>query len=160
LGQGALGYINWAQATAYFPLRLVDVIGRVTFPLYSRLQGDQVTFGRSLERSVHVCAMGTLFFWGLGVGLGPNIVEVMYGDKWIPALPIFYVYVTGISIGFLSPLIAPALDALGKPQIMARLSIGWTVAICALVPFTTPLAARMGLGGTVGFAIGYCIPTV
>jgi O-antigen/teichoic acid export membrane protein len=154
LGQAGLGFINWAQATAFFPLKLVEVMARVSFPLYSRLQDDRPLFARSLERSLHVCVTATLFFAGLGLGLGPNIVRVIYTDKWIPGLPLFYVYVSCISIGLLAPLVAPAFDAIGRPQLMARFSVGWTVAALLIVPFTTPR------WGALGFVVGTCVAMV
>jgi O-antigen/teichoic acid export membrane protein len=154
LGQAGLGFVNWAQSTAFFPLKLVQIMSRVSFPLFSRLQGDKVMFARALERSFQVCALGTLFFVGLGWALGPNLVSTIYTDKWLPGLPVFYVYLSGISIGFLAPLVAPAFDAIGKPKIMAQLSVGWTLATFAIVPFTTP---RWGL---MGFAVGACVPMV
>lgn len=154
LGQRQLGFINWGQATAYFPLKLVEIMSRVSFPLYSRLQGDQPAFARALERAIVVSATGTLFFVGLGLGIGPGIVGVVYGAKWVPALPIFYVYAVGISVGFLHPVVAPAIDALGKPQLNVKLMLSWTAAICALVAVMTPR------WGALGFAIGYCIPMV
>jgi O-antigen/teichoic acid export membrane protein len=129
-------------------------MSRVSFPLYSRLQTDRAAFARAVERAVVVSAMGTLFFVGLGLGIGPALVGVVYGQKWIPALPLFYVYAVGISVGFLHPVIAPAFDALGKPQVNVKLMIGWTAAICALVALTTPR------WGALGFAVGYCIPMV
>ena len=91
LGQRQLGLIDWAQRTAYFPLRLVEAMSRVSFPLFSRLQDDRKSIAVVLERSIQICAMGTLFFVGLVFGLGPNIVGVVYTDKWLPALPLFYV---------------------------------------------------------------------
>jgi PST family polysaccharide transporter len=154
LGQRQLGFINWGQSTAYFPLKLVEVMARVSFPLYSRLRADPPALARSLERAVVISAMGTLFFAGLGFGLGPNLIRVIYGEKWMPALPIFYIYLAGISIGFLHPLVAPALDALGRPGLNIRLMLSWTIATVILVAITTPL------WGMVGFAIGYCIPMV
>jgi O-antigen/teichoic acid export membrane protein len=154
LGQAQLGLINWGQSTAFFPLRLVEIMARISFPLYSRLRTDPTEFARSLERAVAVSAMGTLFFVGMGLGLGQCIVHVVYGDKWLPALPMFYVYATGIAVGFLHPVVAPAIDALGKPQVNLRLMLSWTVAICALVAILTPH------WGALGFAIGYCVPMV
>jgi PST family polysaccharide transporter len=154
LGQKQLGYITWGQTTAFFPLRLVEIMSRVSFPLYSRLRFDRDAFGRSLERAVVVSAMGTLFFVALSLGLGPNLVRVVYGEKWVPALPLFYIYAAGFTVGFLHPVVAPALDALGKPHVNMRLMIGWTVAIAILVAITTPI------WGAVGFAIGACIPMV
>jgi O-antigen/teichoic acid export membrane protein len=154
LGQAGLGFINWAQATAFFPLKLVEVMARVSFPLFSRLQDDKPSFARSLERSLQISATGTLFFVGLGLGMGPSIVHIIYTDKWIPGLSLFYVYVACISVGFLSPLVAPAFDAIGRPQVMARFSVAWTAAAIVIVPFTTPR------WGALGFVIGACIPMV
>ncbi len=154
LGQAGLGVVNWAQTTAYFPLQLVRAMARVSFPLYSRLQDDRPMFARSFERSLQVSALGTLFFMGLGLALGPNLVRTIYTDKWLPGLPLFYVYVTSITVGFLSPLIAPALDAIGKPQILARFSVGWTAATLVIVVFTTPR------WGALGFVVGSCVPMV
>jgi PST family polysaccharide transporter len=154
LGQAGLGVVNWAQTTAYFPLQLVRVMARVSFPLYSRLQDDKPMFARSFERSVQISALGTLFFMGLGLALGPNLVRTIYTDKWLPGLPLFYVYVSSITVGFLSPLIAPALDAIGKPQIMARFSVAWTAATFLIVLFTTPR------WGAMGFVVGSCMPMI
>ena len=154
LGQTQLGFINLGQSTAYFPLRLVEVMARVSFPLFSRLQGEPKAFAKALERGVVVSAMGTLFFVGLVVGLGPNLVGVVYGEKWLPALPLLYVYAGALSIGFLFPVVSPALDALGKVGVNLRLSIGWVVSISVLVALLTPH------WGSLGFAIGYCIPVV
>ena len=154
LGQTGLGFVNWAQSTAYFPLKLVGIMSRVSFPLYSRLQDDKVMFARSFERSLQVCALGTLFYTGLGLALGPNLVRTVYTDKWLPGLPLFYLYVSGISIGFLAPLVSPALDAIGRPQVMLRFSIGWTVAILFIAIYATPR------WGAMGFVIASCIPMV
>ncbi len=154
LGQAQLGFINFGQSTAYFPLRLVEVMARVSFPLFSRLQNEPKAFAATLERGVMVSAMGTLFFIGLAVGLGPALIHVIYGPKWLPALPIFYVFAVALGIGFLHPVVAPALDALGKPGLNLKLMIGWTVAMIALCAILTPRY------GTIGFVIGYCTPMV
>ena len=154
LGQTGLGFVNWAQTTAYFPLKLVGIMSRVSFPLFSRLQDDKLMFARSLERSFQLCVLGTLFFTGLGLALGPNLVITVYTAKWLPGLPLFYVYVTGIAVGFFAPFVSPAFDAIGKPQILVRFSIGWTLAILAIVMFTTPR------WGAMGFVVGTCVPMV
>ncbi len=145
LGKYSLGLNNFAQTTAWFPLKLVEILSRVTFPLYSRLQDDREALASSLGRSVQVCAVTVLFFVGLFLGIGRGFVEVVYTAKWLPSLPLLYVYAGAISIGFLSPLIASALDALGKPQIIFRLALLWTllnwlVVSLVMLKWRTPLA--------------------
>jgi PST family polysaccharide transporter len=154
LGQAGLGFINWAQSTAYFPLKLVEVMSRVSFPLYSRLQDDARSFARAFDRSLQISCLGNLFFMGLALGIGPNLVRIVYTAKWLPGLPLFYVFVTSISIGFFAPLAAPAFDAIGKPQILARFSVGWTVGVLLLVSIATPK------WGALGYVFGSCNPMV
>jgi O-antigen/teichoic acid export membrane protein len=109
---------------------------------------------RLVERSVQLCAMVTLCFVGLVLGLGPNIASVIYTVKWLPAVPMLYVYAIAIGFGFLTPLVAPMFDAIGKPKVNLKFSIGWTVAIALIVPLTTPR------WGALGYAVGYCLPVV
>ena len=155
LGKYAFGLVTWSQNTAFFPIKLVEIVGRVNFPLFSRLQDDRRAFAESLERSIQLCAIATLFFVALVAGIGPQLVAVIWGDKWMPAVPTLYVYAAAISIGFLSPVVAGAFDALGRPQVMTRLSIAWTAfnwiaVVIALRIAPTPMA----------FAVGYCLHVV
>ncbi len=154
LGTKAFGLISWAQTTAYFPIKLVEIMARVTFPLLSRFQTDEELFAQSLTRSVQVCVMGTLFFVGLFLGLGPNVTVIVFTAKWLPAVPVLYVFSAAISIGFLSPLIAAALDAMNKPGVFWRIALSWTIFNWIMVAIATP---RWGM---LGFAVGYSVHVV
>ncbi len=154
LGSRALGFIEWAMRTANFPLKLVLIVSRVTFPLFTRIQDDPKAFAEILGRSIQICAFGTFFFVGLFLGLGPQIIHIIFTDKWMPALPIFYIFTAAISIGFFAPIVGTAFDAMGKPQIMAKVSFGWTILNWLVVIFATP---RWGM---VGFVGGYVVHVV
>jgi teichuronic acid exporter len=151
LGARPVGFINWAQTTAYFPLKLVEIVGRVTFPLYSRMNHDSKALADTLGRSLQVCSFGAFFFAAMFVGMGRQLIEVVFTAKWIPALPLLQIYSLALCIGFVTPVVASAFDALGKPHIIARLTIGWTILNWIVVLFTTP---RWGI---VGFVGGYCV---
>jgi O-antigen/teichoic acid export membrane protein len=154
LGQKNLGYLNWAQETAFFPLRIVELVSRVSFPLYSRLQKDPKAFAEHFGRAIRISALGTMLIIGILGGIGPSFVQLIYTTKWTPALPYLYVYAAAISIGFLTPLLAPLLDALGRPQTTLRLSILSTILLVVLVPILTLK------WGTFGFALGYGVTVV
>ncbi|MCC6522621.1 MAG: oligosaccharide flippase family protein, partial [Polyangiaceae bacterium] len=154
LGDEAVGLITWAQGTAYFPLKLVEIMSRVTFPLYSRLQSDRALLGETLGRSVQICATVAFVWVALCLGLGPALTEHVYGAKWLPGVPMLYVFAGAITIGFMAPLIASALDAIGQPGVVARLAIGWTGLNWAVVLVTTPL------WGVLGFTGGYAVHVV
>jgi teichuronic acid exporter len=154
LGTTAVGYVNWAQETAYFPLRLVEILARVGFPLFARLQHDRALLSESLGRTVQLSAFFTFAWVGLCLGLGEQLTLVVFTAKWLPAVPILIVFAAAIAIGFLSPLVAVALDAIGRPGIFARAALGWTILNWIVVPIAT---VRWQ---TLGFAIGYAVHVV
>ena len=154
LGVRSLGFINWAQDTGYFPLKAVEIVGRVGFPLYSRLQGDPRALGESFGRAVHLCAIATAFFVGLAFSMGANVIHVVFTDKWMPALPLLYIYAGAISIGFYTPVISAALNATGRPGLLLRLACIWVALAWIVVPLTTP---RWGIQG---YAYGYCFHVI
>jgi O-antigen/teichoic acid export membrane protein len=82
------------------------------------------------------------------------VIGIIFTDKWLPALPLLYIYATAITIGFISPVVAAALDAIGRPQIIAKLALGWTALNWIVVLIATP---RWGM---IGFAAGYCVHVV
>lgn len=148
LGVRAVGLLGWSRNLANTPIKLVDAMGRVGFPLYSRLQGNPRALGNALGRSVQVCAAGTFVFIAVVLGLGPQIIHIAY-PKWTDALVLLDIFAAALSVGFLSPLVAAAFDAIGKPKVFLKLGILWTAVGCIAVPFTT---ARWGI---VGFALGF-----
>lgn len=145
LGRYALGLVSWSQNIAYFPLQLVEILSRVNFPLYSRLQTDRKAISTLLVRSMVVSALVTYAFIGLFLGLGPRFVDVIYGGAWVPAVPTLYVFSAALTIGFIAPLAMSAFDAMGRPGLNMRLSIFWTVlnwivVVVAVHFWRTPLA--------------------
>ena len=155
LGGHGLGLVNFAQSTAWLPLQLVSIVGRVAFPAFSRLQHDRQALAAEVERAVVLCATATLFFVGLCLGIGPKLIEIIYSAKWLPAVPALYVFSLVLAIGFLSPIVASALDALGKPQIVFRLSIAWSLLNWASVLVAIQLART-----PLAFALGYAVHVV
>jgi O-antigen/teichoic acid export membrane protein len=147
LGQYAVGLLNWAQNTAFFPLQFVTIVSRISFPLYSRLQGDKKAFTETLEAAVQVTAIVTLAFVGAIFALGPNLIRIAFTEKWLPALPLLYIAATGISIGFLAPVVVTALDAKGMAGTTLRLSIFNTAIIWIGVPLATHFFHEKGFAG-------------
>lgn len=154
LGARSLGLINWAQDTAYFPLKAVDIVGRAAFPLYSRLQDNPKALGESFGRAVYLCAVATAFFVALVFAMGGNIVHVVFTNKWAPALPLLHVYAAAISIGFYTPIIGALLNATGRPHILFRASCFWVALAWIGVFIATPR------WGTMGYAFGYCFHVI
>ncbi len=139
LGSARVGLVQKGQETAYFPLKLVEIVGRVGFPLYARMRDDPATLSREMTKHVRVCAYGTLYFGSLVLALGPELLRVLFGPKWVPATPALQVFSAALVVGFVSPIVGAALDALGRPGIFVRLSVVWTTVSWAAVLLTVPL---------------------
>lgn len=152
LGRYALGIVTWSQNTAFFPVQLVGILSRVNFPLLSRLQDDKQAFSRTLERTIQVSALATLLFVSLFLGIGPNLVQLIFGDKWIPAVPTLYVFAIAISIGFVTPVVSGALDAIGRPRIIMAMALAWTILNWAVITITMQFTT-----GALSFSIAYCV---
>jgi O-antigen/teichoic acid export membrane protein len=86
--------------------------------------------------------------------MGRPLIHIVFTDKWMPALPLLHIFAGAIAIGFIVPVAAAALDAAGKPQIVARLALGWTALNWVIVLLATP---RFGL---LGFVAGYSVHVV
>jgi O-antigen/teichoic acid export membrane protein len=153
LGAHAVGIIGFAQSTAYTPLKLVQVMARVGFPIYSRLQDKPKVLAETLGRSVHICAAGTFLFSSLMIGLGPQILRIAY-PKFLEAIVPLYLFAGTIMVGFVTPLVAAAFDAMGRPKVFLWIAVGSTLLAWAIVPFTTP---RWGI---VGFVAGFIVHTI
>jgi O-antigen/teichoic acid export membrane protein len=128
---------------------MVDTLRTVGFPLFARLQDDRSLLGESLGRAIHLSAFVTCGSVGLCLGLGEPLTRFVFSEQWLPAVPLLVVFSGAISIGFLSPLVASALDAIGRPGVFARVALLWTTITWIAVPIGT------AYGGTLGFAIGY-----
>ena len=97
--------------------------------MVARLQHDRALAGgksRSAAR-LHLCAFVTCGCVGLFIGLGEPLTRYVFSEQWLPAVPLLVVFSVAISIGFLSPLVASALDAIGRPGVFARVALLWTV---------------------------------
>jgi PST family polysaccharide transporter len=155
LGADALGIIQFAESTAFFPSTVVLIVRRVYFPFLSRLQADRPAFQHEFEQAVVLCALPTFFFFGLFAGAAPAVVSIIYGAKWIPAVSSLVVYSFGFCFTFFSWIGDAAMAALNDMGRLFRIKIvsalvSWSATLVAIWLFPTPLS----------FAIGYLVQLV
>ncbi|MBT8123399.1 MAG: lipopolysaccharide biosynthesis protein, partial [Gammaproteobacteria bacterium] len=123
-GTHALGIYNRADSTQQLPIGiLTSLVTRVTFPLFSSVNKDTVRLLRGVKLSVRsITLVTTPAMVGLGV-LAEPFIGVIFGEQWLPAVPILQVLcITGI----LWPLHAINLNALqaqGHAKLFFRLAI-------------------------------------
>lgn len=133
LGATDLGYYALAYNLMRLPVqRFAHVLVNVLFPALSRLQDDLDKLKRGWLRSVRLTSAVTIpMMLGL-IALAPQLVRVVYGDRWIPVIPILQVLAVVGIVQALMTLNNPPLLALGYTRLRLKLtSLILTLAIAS-----------------------------
>lgn len=143
-GASAVGFVNWAKTFAFAPLILSEAFGRVAFPAFSRIQGDRELLARAIERAMRSITLIMFPITALMIALGPEMVRVLFTDKWLPALPAYYFYCTSpLVIGVVLPMYS-AILSLGKSGIILKMTAALLVLEWGL---GVPLVLLFGFNG-------------
>lgn len=131
-----IGYLQWGERWALFPLRLVvDNVGKVTFPAYSRLQKDKESLTKAIEKSLFFT---TLVIFPILVGmvvLAPNVVQIIPKyQKWQPALVALMFFAVNGMWSSISTTLTNAFAAMGKISINLKLMVMWTMLTWVATP--------------------------
>ena len=137
-----LGYYQLAMKISQLP---ADQIGAglawITFPAYSKLQRDIPRLRNAWLRTIE---MATIIAFPICAGiliLAPEIVHTILGKQWLPSIPVLRV----LSVLALLKIIGnfgSIFQALGKPKIIAQISLLRLVALVTLIyPFYVGLQA-------------------
>lgn len=92
LGSTALGYYTVAYSLIRTLNRILSrVISRVAFPVFSKMQGNPERLRRAFYKVTRYTSFVAFpVFLGLAA-LAPEIVEVVFGEKWLPSVPVMRV---------------------------------------------------------------------
>jgi O-antigen/teichoic acid export membrane protein len=147
LGAGAVGYVNWAGMVAAYPLLALMVLQRIYMPAFSRLQYHPSALGNFVERILMLTNAITAPLAVLTIVLIGPIVHLIFGDKWLSALPVFYLlWAANIFVPSATPVYS-LLNATGHARKALGFSILWMGGTWLL---GAPLIVAFGI---IGFAI-------
>lgn len=126
-GAAAVGYLNWALTFSKLPILFMSDIFRVTFPTYARIQHDPARLKTAIEKTIRFT---NLFLFPavfiLAATVRP-IITIIFTDKWLPALPAFYIHLVGILVVGVANTFMDTFWALGKTKIAVKLLIIFTL---------------------------------
>lgn len=162
-GPAAVAYVNLAQNISSRPLEISTIVSRITFPTYSRIQGDKERLKRWIEQSVHL--MNALYFpaiIGLLVTAQP-ILSYLYADKsdkWLPALtPLLYFLLAAIPVA-ITTTYTNALYAIGRPKVVLKLMFIYTALTWGIGLPLIRVVGYSGISLTVAIITYLTIPLV
>lgn len=143
-GPRAVGFINWAVGLATNALFLQAIVSRVTFPTYARLQHDIPALKDAIEKSIKWISATVFPVVFLLMALAHQIVRFLYGPKWAPGLPSFYLLCVPILAASYSSVLVSALHGVGRAKVVLKLSTIWAIAGWAIA---VPLTLWVGFNG-------------
>jgi O-antigen/teichoic acid export membrane protein len=154
LGPEPLAFYGLANRLLLLPVRLVSTtIGGVLFPAFSRLAGDLGTLRTELARATRVIADLALPAMALVSAAAPQLIQVLFGKEWLPAVPIVQVLaLAGALQTVYQPTTAPLILGLGHARLNLRYA--WLTTLVSTVGIVGGLPF-----GAFGVAVGYTIAT-
>lgn len=156
VGTEALGVFNNAEKISAFPFfAIIYVVGRVMFPVYSRLREDSGSLRTAVAEAIKLIAVASVPLCIGGAVIFPALELQLFDGKWhemyVPLL-ILMLYVLQRSVGSVT---GDVLKAVGRPnliQLLTLLRVGVTIpAVLAGVWLAGLNGAALGmlLAGTV-----------
>ncbi|HEX2028217.1 MAG TPA: lipopolysaccharide biosynthesis protein [Nitriliruptorales bacterium] len=152
LGAAALGLYKMAFTFSQLvATELTMVTSRVTFPAYSKLQGDLPRLRRAYQRTLHLIALSA---FPVAVGsavLSERFAEVVLGEAWTPmASAMALLCLAGLTRSLASTT-GSLLRAIGRPATVAGLSFARLV---VFAPTVLVFTVRWGLTGAAWSVLG------
>lgn len=127
--------------------RVSAALQRVLFPAYALLQSDHRAFQDGVLKSLRLLAMIAM---PMGVGmaaLAEPIVRSLYGEQWLPAVPLLQILAIVGIIRALHALLSNIYKAKGRPDLDFKISV-------SLLPLLLVAVVVGSRWSTLGVAIG------
>jgi O-antigen/teichoic acid export membrane protein len=150
LGATSLGFYTIAFNVSNLPaLNITQLVNRVMFPTYSKLQEQKETLVRVYMKSIkYVSALSAPISLGMMV-VAPELVTVFLGEKWAPAVSTLQILCIAGLFRSIRASMGPLLAALGRPDLLAKYSLYELVMMCVLL---YPFSINYGIFGA-GLAV-------
>ncbi len=151
LGTADVGYITWASMIAAYPVLILFVLQRLYMPAFARLQNHRAQLVALTENVLWATNALAAPLATLTLAMIVPITTLIYGTKWLVALPYFYLF---WSANLFVPTATPAmglLNALGKSRIALLFAVIWMAGTWLI---GAPLIL---IYGAIGFAIATLI---
>lgn len=143
-GATAVGYLNWAMTFSKLPILFMSDIFRVTFPTYSRIQEDKDLLKKAVEKTIRFTNLFLFPTVFLLAATARQIVTIVFTDKWLPALPAFYIHLFGILVVGIANTFMDSFWALGKTKVAIKLLVIYTIVNWLA---SVPLVYKLGFNG-------------
>ncbi|WP_128905540.1 lipopolysaccharide biosynthesis protein [Halorubrum amylolyticum] len=153
----SLGFYQYAYRIADMPAsEAAGIISEITFPAYSRLQGDLDELRGALLQTTRLTAFITFpLSFGIAV-VAPSFVPAVLGDEWRPMITTMQILALYGLLHAITRNFGAIWKALDRPDYIVKTGLIRVACIAALI---WPATARWGIEGTALVVVGvYVFP--
>jgi len=145
LGVAALGFYQLAYKISNLPAtEISEVVARVTFPTYSKIQDDLGRLRKVYSQVFRGVIFISIFVAGLIFVFATPFTKIFLGEKWLPMVPAMRILVLAGLLRSIAATTGSIFYAVGQPEIETRWQL---VHLLVLVLSIYPLAIRWGISG-------------
>jgi teichuronic acid exporter len=154
LGHELLGLYSVAMHLASLPVnKLAPVLNQVAFPAFARTQHDSMLSHHILKSLRLLCFFAVPVLWGIS-SIAPEIVNVILGPKWQPALVPLQLLPLIMPLSLMSVFLNAAFQGIGQGGVVFRNVLTASV----ILPPAFLIGANWGLLGlSLAWLVGFPI---
>jgi PST family polysaccharide transporter len=152
-GLRAIGLIQFAWRNGGFALTVEEIVARVAFPAFSRLQSS-ASIGGAATRAVEVSFLAVAVIQAWLLATAPSLVPAVFSDQWTPAVPAFQLVCAGALAW------APVLILRSLVYSSGDSRQGLMLAAVSLVIMYVAFPVLLLLLGIVGAGLAYAVGNV
>lgn len=155
VGVTGTGYLAWAGGIGLVPWAFGELVGKVTFPVFSRIQGKEKLLARSFERALELNLMVVMPLSVIIFVFAEPITNIIFTYKWLPAVWALRYFVLLGAITAVNVIAQSALLALGEVKFVRNVSLLSAFCFWVLAIFLIP---KIGFSGhPLAWFLGSCV---
>lgn len=119
-----LGYYSRGQQFASVPsITVTNILSRVTFPLFSKLQNDDAALIQAYRK--YICLSSVVIFFGLALlsGIARPLILLLLGERWEPSVLYLQLFCFALMMDHVCSINLNLLQVKGRSDLYLRLEI-------------------------------------
>jgi len=138
VGAAALGFYSLGTHFAGIVTTITSgIIQGVMLPLFSKIQDNKELYARTFDKAFRLKTLFIVPGIAGAVLLAEDIVLLIFGENWLPIIPVFYILSIASFLNNTISLAYPVLNSLNKPHIIRNNQlIKFAFYIVLIYPFT------------------------
>lgn len=161
MGSSILGLYQMAEKISLLPISEVsDVVNKVVFPIYARIETDKKRLGRAFVKSTFFVTISTTLMGLVILIFSRQIVTLVLGNPWLPAVPVLRILAVYGIIRSIAGSVSPLFLGIGKQKYITLMTFVRFISLSVTIyPFIT-LWGIIGAGYSALFSAFMEIPVV